>query len=461
MSGTAQASGLKRRVIQAGWLTLVSHGGTLAIRLVSTILLSRLLAPDAFGLVATIIAIAATMALLSDIGVRDTIIASPSTDDETFLRTAWTIYVLRHILFFLLIEGFAALLRFTAFPDIFPANSLLRDPLMPPLMAVYAFSVLIPGFNSVNLFVLERGIQLKRLVWSDLIVKIIGFTVTLTWALISPTVWALIAGIVVPQIFMLVYTHMLPGPRMAFRWNARHARTLLHNAKWIFVSSTSGIIALQGDKLFLSLILSAHQMGIYSIAATLADVVKALVQKLHFQVTLPVLSEAYRTREAADARSIYYRYRIPIDLLTFFSAGFFLAAGSAIVAFLYDQRYADAGWVLQVLSLSLIPIPFMMVNQAYIANQNWRGYGILSIMQSLSLLVCMGLGYWLNGWKGMIWGIALQGFLPAVQLIMRARAKGWAAYRHELRFLPAYIPGLAAGYAAAWVLPLVKALFRH
>ena len=177
------------------------------------------------------------------------------------------------------------------------------------------------------------------------------------WALLYPSVWSLVAGGLVAQAVLTLSSHILiPGAPMKFRWDRHHVRDLLGDGKWITLSTAGTFFVSQGDRLILATLLSATQMGFYAIAWTLADVARSFLQRLHGQITLPVLSELFRTRPER-AIEAYYRYRRPIDILAFTGTGFLWMAGPEIIHFLYDDRYAEAGWILQVLSLSLASIP--------------------------------------------------------------------------------------------------------
>jgi O-antigen/teichoic acid export membrane protein len=186
-------------------------------------------------------------------------------------------------------------------------------------------------------------------------------------------------------------------------------------------------------------------------------VARSFLQKLHGNITLPVLSELFRTRpeKAIDA---YYKYRRPIDVLAFSATGFLWMAAPQIINFLYDGRYADAGWILQVLSLSLASFPFQMINLAFIANDEWRNYAFNSLILTASFFAAAGLGYVLSGSIGVIWAIALYSWPATLVLLARAYRRGWVDPIRELVMLPFVLAGLVLGFAAKWILQWVGTL---
>ena len=269
------------------------------------------------------------------------------------------------------------------------------------------------------MYLQERDIHFRPLILRTMFSKILPVPVMVVWALLYPSVWSLVAGALVSQTILTLSSHILiPGVPMKFQWDRHHVRDLLGDGKWITLSTAGTFFVSQGDRLILATLLSATQMGFYAIAWTLADVARSFLQRLHGYITLPVLSELFRTRpeRAIDA---YYRYRKPIDILAFTGTGFLWMAGPEIIHFLYDDRYAEAGWILQVLSLSLASFPFQMINLAFIANDEWRNHSFNSLILSVSFFAAAYVGYALSGSTGVIWAIALYSW-PATLILLGA-----------------------------------------
>jgi hypothetical protein len=86
-----QGSSLKKKAIRGTAWTLFGYGGSQALRLVSNLILTRLLVPEVFGLMALVQTFQAGLTLFSDIGIAPSIIQNKRGEDPTFLNTAWDI----------------------------------------------------------------------------------------------------------------------------------------------------------------------------------------------------------------------------------------------------------------------------------------------------------------------------------------------------------------------------------
>ena len=95
MQKTMSKQSLKSVAIRNSKVEVGGHAATQAIRLVSNLILSRLLFPEAFGLAALVSILIVGMAMLSDVGVEQSVIQNPRGDDIHFLNTAWVLHLVR------------------------------------------------------------------------------------------------------------------------------------------------------------------------------------------------------------------------------------------------------------------------------------------------------------------------------------------------------------------------------
>ena len=73
------------------------------LRLISNFMLARLLAPEAFGLMAIAFAISSAIEMLSDFGLNTNVVRSERGSDPTFLRTVWLMTIARNTVLTLII----------------------------------------------------------------------------------------------------------------------------------------------------------------------------------------------------------------------------------------------------------------------------------------------------------------------------------------------------------------------
>ena len=86
---------LGQRVLRSSVVTIAGYGFNQVVRLGSNLILTRLLFPEAFGLMALVNVFMMGVVLLSDLGISQSVMQSKRGDDPVFLDTAWTVQIVR------------------------------------------------------------------------------------------------------------------------------------------------------------------------------------------------------------------------------------------------------------------------------------------------------------------------------------------------------------------------------
>jgi O-antigen/teichoic acid export membrane protein len=265
------------------------------------------------------------------------------------------------------------------------------------------------------------------------------------WAWIAPSVWALVGGGLAASLFALVLSHaVVPGPRMGLNWEKDHLQEIVRFGRWIAVSSFGTFISQQSDVILLGILMPSSFLGLYSIAKLLVSIGEGLLEQLNGSLALPILGEVIR-KDPNNVRDRYYRYRLPIEISAGLLSGGLFATGIFVVNFLYDTRYAQAGFMLQILALGTVIYPILIIRDAFIATGNTHISAALSVLQATSLIVCVLIGFFAFGALGAIGGVALHRIIPSLVTVFLARQRNWIWISRELRIIPAFVIGILVG----------------
>ena len=86
---------LRARVLRAGGWTLAGFALSQAMRFGANLVMTRLLVPEMFGVMAIATMVMYGLALFSDVGLRQSIVHSRRGGDAVFLNTAWALQIAR------------------------------------------------------------------------------------------------------------------------------------------------------------------------------------------------------------------------------------------------------------------------------------------------------------------------------------------------------------------------------
>jgi O-antigen/teichoic acid export membrane protein len=442
------APSLRNRILRAGAWTLVGHAASQVLRLGSNLLMTRLLMPEMFGIMALANVLLIGLQLMSDLGLRQNIVQSRRGHDPEFLNTVWTVQILRGGLIWALAFGLAFVLYLLRVTQWLPASSVYAEPLLPYIIAVLSFNALINGFESTKLSTASRNLVLGKLTAIEVASLAAGIVLMVGWALADRSIWALVAGSLLTSLFRVILGNMLlPGERNNLHWDSAAFSEILSFGKWIFLTSILGFLAVNGDRLVLGGLVDAKTLGMYSIAFLLVGALREIFTKLIANVAFPALSEVVRERPAM-LKETYYKFRRPLDIATLLTTGLLFCAGHLLVHVLYDPRYFPAGGMLEILCIALFEVRYSVAGQCIMALGKPKLLIPIISIQVLAIYGLMPLAFTWYGLDGALW-VAGGSVLLTLPVTFYLKVKlGLFDARRELQALPWLAGGLALGWAA-------------
>jgi O-antigen/teichoic acid export membrane protein len=260
-------------------------------------------------------------------------------------------------------------------------------------------------------------------------------------------VWALVAGGLLGSCISLVLGFwLLPhrGLRLALERSA--ALDVYHYAKWIVISSSLTFAAQTADRMLLAAYLTAANLGKYSLAYFLIEAVRQIVSGIMGSVGTGALSEVARERPE-NLRPVYFRLRLPFDILLGLVAGGLFILGPTVIRILYDDRYELAGQYLALLSLIIPIIRYQQVGPMLVALNRPRLMPVLSAASAIGVFAFIPMGAAFYGEMGAVGGV-VAAYYVRLPLIWWVHARfGCLSWWRELQIVPLFALGAALGWA--------------
>ena len=377
------------------WIVLAYAAGQ-AVRLLSNILLSRLLVPQYFGLMALLSTILMGLSLFSDFGLAPSVIRSKKGDDTDFLNTVWTVQVLRGVGLWLI----CLLLSW-------PVSRFYEQPRLRSLIAVVAFSLVINGFSSTSFITLARHMAVGRLSRIELSLQAMQVLITVLLAWAYPSVWALVVGRLAFDVARLVVSFFLiPGYRNRFAWNPEIAHELLSFGKWIFASTAVTFLASQADRLVLGKLVSLATLGLYSVTFAIADMPRQVILAFSGRVAFPFVARISHLPRC-DFRKMVLHYRRFVLLGGALMLALVVNFSDIFLRHIYDRRYRDAAWMAPVLALGLWHTILYSTTGPCLVTLGKLRYTVTGyVLTALVILLLVPASFHRWGMTGAVWTIA-------------------------------------------------------
>jgi len=378
---------LKGRALKGGAVALGGFGAAQSLRLISNLIMTRLLAPDAFGLMALVLSIEILIGMVSDLGLDASIVRSKKGDDPAFLATARTMQLVRSLLIALVMIAAAFALLPLAAAGVFPKESVYADPRLPLFMGVMALSVAVTGFSAMRVALHNRSLNLVPVIRLELGAQIVAIVATVAGALAGFGAYALAIGAVFSAGAKVIGSHLvLSGPPARFGFDRTHFREIFGYGKWLVLASTLGWLAQRGDQALFGWLFESTAFGLYAIATIWIFTGRNLVELVQRRVAYPALAELHRER-AHDLTRVYRRMRLVYDIGCL---GLFLAVvafADVLVRLLYTDAYGDVSHYIRLLSVSLLLAPYRLLSSILLTGGDSRRFTIVSAAPGIALFV--------------------------------------------------------------------------
>ena len=429
---------LIQRAMRSSAITVMGFAGSQIIRLASNLLLTRLLFPEAFGVMAMVSVFLMGLAMFSDAGVGPAIMQSKRGDDDDFLNTAWTIQIIR---------GF--LLYSVAVILCWPVSQFYGEPALLYFLPVAALTLIIQGFNPTRLESANRHLLAGRVTVIDIATQLVGIITAVVLAWIFQSVWALVISGLLSMLAQLYFLNrFLPGPSNKLRWEKPAAQELINFGKWVFLSTICGFAISQADKIIIGRFLTTYDFGIYNIGFFLASFPMMLGGVVTHRVVIPI----YRESPPNESRANFLHLRKMRTFATatlMFLAAILVVSGVWLVELMYDDRYLPAGGVVVLIALMQIPaIIAITYDQAALAAGDSRSFFVLAATRAVFVIAGLIIGLGMFGLPGALigQGIALVAAYPVV-VWLASKQGAWDPV-HDLGFA---VLGIGLGLLAFWL----------
>jgi O-antigen/teichoic acid export membrane protein len=424
-----------------------TYGLSACIKLGSSLILTRLLSPESYGIFGILLSFLFMIELMSDVGTTALLIRHERGRERHFVHAVWTIRLCRCVLNFCIVFFGAPLIA-----DIYQA------PVLTNAFRVLSFGFLLTGAESMSFILAQRDQRSRISNYADLLTNLIMTLCVIYLAIVLKDAYALIYGSLLQRALMMAASHLFYREvGIGFAYDREAFVDQFRFARFVLPSSLLTIVLTQYDKVVLLKLFSLSTLGIYGLAGNMLGPVNG-VNMHNARVVLYARCAEYFRSDRTTARQRYYAENSRLLTLGVALPALLAGAAQPLVDFLYDSRYALAGKALMVLALTAVLSAFQNASENLIV-----AYGrthivlVANLIRLFTVIPATLLGYYLFGFDGFLW-FTLLGTLPLTGYFL------WEQHKYHLldpaselrRLLLAgalFIASLVASRAVTLLLP--------
>jgi O-antigen/teichoic acid export membrane protein len=406
--------GIKKLILNGTMWTFLGFGASQLIRLSSSLILARMLAPSDYGLMAITSVIFFGISLASDIGLGPNIMQNARGEEEEFLNIAWTVQVIKGLIVWVICILLA-----------WPVSVFYEQPILFPIMITSSFAAVLVGFNSTGVYSADKNIDLKKQTSFLLASQVIALICMIIIAYIHPTVWALVAGGLISAFIYMLLSHKLVPIKNKFSWDNKTVASILNYGKWFIVSSSLFFIVSHSSSLILGKFLTMTDLGLFSIGVTLGKVIETINSQIVHKVVLPTFAKIKHLSNE-EVRAKLAKLKLAIMALFLPILWTLIIFPNEIISFIFDPRYQGSAWILQLYALGNIPLVISGLGGFYTLLGNSKLQAHLSIYKAIAFCIFVYTGWILNQGNGIIVAVCLYNSMNyLVELHPQIKYKLW------------------------------------
>lgn len=386
---------LQQKVLRSGfWVGLSSVIGS-GLSFLRSIVLARLLMPEAFGVMAICSMVIRGMEIFTETGFGAALIHRQQRFEDA-RDTAFTLWVLRGTVL--------SLVAFLVAPWI---AEFYNEEVLASVISVVGICFFLSGLTNVNTIALQKELDFKRLTQFEQMGAVLTTVIAIGLAYVLRNVWALVYAQLAGTVISVGLSYLLVPGRPRLRFDPVIAKELFSYGKFMTGLAIVVFAANQMDNAIIGKLLGMEALGYYSVAYTLANVLSTDLSKMVARVFFPLFSKLQADpgqlrREYARGIGLIAAIVVPISVVT-------MVLAEEIIAVLYGAKWAAAVAPLQILAAFGCFHALWMLN-GYLCNAIGKPQ-VDFYMNGLRFVMVLGLLYPLTRAYG-LWGASLAVAIP-------------------------------------------------
>lgn len=333
---------LKKNIIVATKWSSITELAAKLVTPISTIVLARLLTPDAFGILVTATMVISFAELFTDAGFHKYLIQHEfkSEDDE---RKSTTVAFWCNLLLSLLM--WVVICIFT-----YPIARLVGCSGYEMVIPVSCFCIPLSAFSSIQSALFKRHFDFKTLFYVRLVGILLPILVTIPLAAITHSFWSLIVGMLALNLSNAVILTVKSSWKPSFYFDWVRFKEMLSFSIWSMFESVTIWLTSYIDAFIVGSYLSQYYLGVYRTSITVVGQIIGIVTA----ATTPVLYSSLSRLQNDDNQflSLFFKFQKIVGMFVIpLGVGIFLFR-DLVVAMLLGNQWTEAAYFMGIWGLT-------------------------------------------------------------------------------------------------------------
>ncbi|WP_276965035.1 lipopolysaccharide biosynthesis protein [Bacteroides graminisolvens] len=332
-------SNIKKELFSGVFYTAVAKYSGIVISLAVTAVLSRLLSPDDFGIVAIATVIISFFSIFTDMGIGAAVIQhkelTPKDLSSLYSFTLWS--------------GISISLLF--FMASWPIAAWYNSPILRTLCQLLSINLLFASANIVPNALISKNKEFKFIAWRSFIIQTSTGVLAIGVALAGAGLYALIVNPILSSIFIFIISYRKYPQKVSFTWGLHSVKKIFSYSAYQFLFNVINYFSRNLDKLLIGKYMNMSQLGYYEKSYRLMMLPLQNITQVITPVMHPIFSDYQKDLDQlATSYEKIIRFLafigLPLSMFLFFGA-------REITLIIFGDQWMPSVPVFQILSLSV------------------------------------------------------------------------------------------------------------
>lgn len=298
---------LNKQIVTATKWSSITELAAKLIAPITGVVLARLLTPDAFGVVTTILMILSFVEIFTDAGFQKYLVQHEFKDKEDQELCA-TVAFWCNLFFSLVIWGIIIIFRDTV-------ARVVGNPGLGDVIAISCVCIPLLAFSSIQMALYKRDFDFKTLFRVRMIASLIPLVVTIPLAFFLRSYWALILGTIVTYMANAIFLTKYSSWRPRFYFSFDRLKKMFSFSVWSMVEQMSIWLTGYLDIFIISAYLSMFYLGLYKVSMTTVGQIIGIITAATTPVLFSSLSRLQNDRQQFE--TVFFRFQKYVALVIF------------------------------------------------------------------------------------------------------------------------------------------------
>lgn len=296
---------IHNKIRSAGKWSVITEIIAKLVSPVTSMVLARILTPEAFGIVATLTMIITFAEIFTDAGFQKYLIQHEFCDEQD-REESTTVAFWSNLIVSLFIWALIALFNE-------PLARVVGNPGLGYVIVIACVSIPLASFSSIQMALYKRDFDYKTLFKVRMVGVVIPLIVTIPLAMWFRDFWALVIGTITSNVVNAILLTYYSKWRSRFFFSFSKLREMFSFTVWSMFEAISVWLTSYIDVFIVGTMLSSYYLGLYKTSSTLVGQIMGLITAATTPILFSSLSRLQNNQK--DFRRIFFKFQHIVSLL--------------------------------------------------------------------------------------------------------------------------------------------------